>query len=97
MKKKKRKIGGNTETASIKSTKNFYVENQKAALKDFKYALQAQLRSEVSTRGGSGIKTSGRPSAFAVKPRNPATKPATKKFVNPRPKPKKMAGRTKSK
>ena len=79
--KKKRKVGGNIQKASIAPRTNTIAESQKASLKDFKYKLQAELRQRTDSPKAKGIKTTGRASVFKRVPLNPPTKSASKKTV----------------
>lgn len=76
----KKKVGGNTKKLSISpSARSSIKAQQKTALKDYKYDLQAKVRQDISGPKIGAIASQGRLSSFKLGPRNTAkTTPAIK-------------------
>jgi hypothetical protein len=77
----KRKIGGNTKKLTVSpSARSSIRAQQKTALKDYKYDLQAKVRQDISGPHIGAVASQGRLSSFKLGPRNTAkTKPAIAK------------------
>jgi hypothetical protein len=76
----RKKVGGNTKKLSINpSARSSIKAQQKTALKDYKYDLQAKLRQDITGPKSGAVASQGRLSSFKTGARNTATtKPAVK-------------------
>ena len=77
----RKKVGGNTKKLTISpSARSSIKAQQKTALKDYKYDLQAKVRQDISGPHVGAVASQGRLSSFKLGPRNTSkTKPAIAK------------------